>query len=82
MTPRPTLAQRLLLERLAAGSTIRLPPWTKRIQLVAVGEQMAYVSTPTFRALLRHGWIVRVSGPGDQVPSFGLSEDGKLALQT
>src|SRR5688572_17296373 len=82
VTPRPTLAQRRLLERLAARSTVRLPPWTKRIQLVAVGEQTEYLSTPTFRALLRHGWIVRASGPGDQVPSYRLSEAGRQALDT
>ncbi len=81
MTPRPTLAQRRLLERLAAGSTIRLPPWTKRIQLVTVGEQTEYLSTPTFRVLLRHGWIVRDSGPGDQVPSYRLSEAGQRLLE-
>lgn len=81
MTPRPTDAQRRLLERLDAGSVIRLPPWSKRIQLVTVGENASYLSTPTFRVLLRHGWIVRTSGPADQVPSFRLSEAGKRVLE-
>lgn len=81
MTPRPTLAQRRVLECLAAGGVIYLPPWSKRIQLVAVGERTAYLPTPTFRALLRHGWIVRASGQGDQMPSFRLSEAGQGLLE-
>jgi hypothetical protein len=81
VTPRPTGPQRRILERLDAGSVVRLPPWSKRIQLIAVGEQTQYLSTPTFRALLRHGWIVRASGPADQVSSYRLSEAGKLILE-
>ena len=80
MTPRPTGPQRRLLERLDAGSVIRLPPWSNRIQLVAVGDQTEYLSTPTFRVLLRHAWIVRASGPADQVPSYRLSEAGRRLL--
>ena len=80
-TPRLTGPQRRILERLDAGAVIRLPPWSKRIQLVAVGAETSYLSTPTFRVLLRHGWIVRASGPADQVPSFRLSEAGRRLLE-
>jgi hypothetical protein len=82
VSARPTAAQRRLLERLDAGSVIRLPPWSKRIQLVTVGAETGHLSTPTFRVLLRHGWIARASGPDSQVPSFGLSEAGRQALDT
>ena len=81
MTPRPTAAQLRLLERLAAGSVIRMPPWSKRIQPVTVGEAMDTVPTATFRALLRHGWIARSSSPADQVPSYRLSESGLRLLE-
>lgn len=81
MTPQPTGSQRRLLERLDAGSVIRLPPWSKRIQLVTVGEETGTVPAPTFRVLLRHGWVVRASGPADQVPSYRLSEAGKRLLE-
>ncbi len=81
MTPQPTASQRRLLERLDAGSVIRLPPWSKRIQLVTVGERTGTVPTPTFRVLLRHSWLVRASGPGDQVPSYRLTGAGKQLLE-
>ena len=81
MAPQPTGPQRRLLERLAAGSVIRLPPWSRRIQLITVGQPMDTVPTATFRALLRHGWIVRTSAPADQVPSFALSDAGRQHLE-
>jgi hypothetical protein len=76
----PTASQRRLLERLAAGDVIRLPPWSRRIQVIAVNRQTGSVPSPTFRALLRHGWIERTSGPADQEPTFRLSDLGRRLL--
>jgi hypothetical protein len=80
VTPRPTAAQLRLLERLASGSVIRMPTWSKSIQLVTVGTAFITVPTATFRVLLGRGWIARASGPADQVPSYGLSEAGQRLL--
>jgi hypothetical protein len=69
-----------LLSRLAAGDLIRLPPWSRHIQLIAVGNETGSVPSPTFRVLLRYGWIERASGPGDQVPTYRLSDAGRRLL--
>ena len=79
--PQPSRQRRRLLERLNAGGVIRLPPWSTRIQLISVGYATSYLATPTFRALLRHGWVVRAGGANDQVPSYRLSEAGKRLLE-
>lgn len=77
---RPTASQRRLLERLAAGADMRLPPWGKRVQLVATGEPGQHVADATFRVLLRYGWIERASGPTSQVPTYRLSAAGRSTL--
>src|SRR5687768_9133631 len=80
MTVRPTASQRRLLLCLAAGDLIRLPAWSSRIQLIATSGQTGSVPTPTYRVLLRHGWIERTSGPDAQVPTFRLSSAGQRLL--
>jgi hypothetical protein len=75
-----TEAQRQTLDRLAAGAVIRLPPWSKRVQLVETGAPGKHIADATFRVLLRYGWIERESGPASQVPTFRLSEAGRSVL--
>src|SRR5215208_8092465 len=81
MTARPTVSQRRLLAGLAAGDLIRLPPWSRRIQRIAAGGETGSVPSPTFRVLLRYGWIERTSGPGDQVPTYRISDAGRRLLE-
>lgn len=80
--PRPTEAQRAILEQLAGGAVLSIPPWSKRIMLIPSGPGgvTRTVSDATFRVFCRYAWIVRTSGSGDQVPSYGLSEAGRAAL--
>ena len=81
MTARLTASQRRLLERLVAGDLIRLPPWSRRIHLITTGGETGSVPTPTFRALLRHGWIERAAGSSNQVPTFRISEAARRLLE-
>ena len=76
---RPTAAQRELLERLAEGAVIRMPPWSKKVRLIpARSGPTPSVPSATFRVLLRHGWIERESADS-YVPSFRLSDAGRAA---
>ena len=77
---RPSLTQRRVLERLASGAVVRMPPWARRSQLVAAGEQGEHLADATLRVLLRHGWVKRETGPASQVPTYHLSRVGRQAL--
>jgi hypothetical protein len=81
--PRPTEAQRAILEQLSAGAVLRMPPWSKRIMLISsgTGGPTPTVSGATFRVFCRHAWIVLRSDHGDQVPTYALSEAGRAALR-
>lgn len=77
---RPTPTQRRLLERLAEGAVIRMPPWGKHVLLIPAGTGATpSVPTATFRVLLRYGWIERDS-PDSYVPTYRLSDAGRAAL--
>jgi len=81
MRSNPSAAQRRILECLASGASLVMPPWSAHIQLVAPGEVGMRIPVPTFRVLLRHAWIVRVPAADQQSPRYGLSDAGRAALK-
>ena len=79
---RPTRTQRHLLEQLAEGGMLSMPPWAKRILLIPRGSGLTpTVPSATFRVLLRHGWIEREGGADSWPPRFRISAAGRAELE-
>ena len=49
--------------------------------MISASGETGYLPTPTFRVLLRYGWIDRANGAADRVPTYRLSEAGGQLLE-